>query len=313
MITVSLRDGTFHNPSMSLAGENADEAPELLRWDRVAQLPDAPVTVFTDMCLDEVLLSRSPTNVAILIEPAAFSTTHYEKAARLEDRFDAVFTYDAGYMKAGVQRGAPWLFYPLGGSWIREWDTYEDYKACLVSLIVSPKAVTEGHRLRHEIAQRFGPVVDVWGALKETISRFDPKWKALRHYMYSIVVESGWADYYFTEKLIDCLSQGTVPIYWGCPSIDSFFEAEGIMPFETLEDLEGILGSISEQDYLQRLPAIRSNLELARGCRCAEDWLAREHGWLFEDTEAAATMRAQRREQDDSHAIMESFRENRPS
>ena len=307
---VPIRDGTFHNQSMSLAGENASLAPKFLRWDRVAQLPDAPVMVFTDMCLDEVLLSRSPTNIAILIEPAAFSTTHYEKAVRLEDHFDAIFTYDLGYLKAGVQRGAPWLYYPFGGSWIREWGVYE--KLALASIIVSPKMVTEGHRLRHEIAQQFSGFVNfvkVWGALEEGQPRFEPKWKALRHYRYSIVVESARADYYFTEKLIDCLSQGTVPIYWGCPSIDSFFEGEGIIPFETLEDLAHILASISEQDYLQRLPAIWSNLELAKGVHCAEDYLVAEHPWLFEDSEAAATMRAQRREQGESHAIMESFRQ----
>ena len=307
MITVPLRDGTFQGPSMSLAGENANEAPELLRWDRVAQLPDAPVAVFTDMCLDEVLLSRSPANVAILIEPAAFSTTHYEKAARLEDRFDAIFTYDRDWLKAGVQRGAPWLYYPFGGSWIREWGVFA--KGGLVSLIVSPKTVTEGHRLRHEIAERMPrPPLEVWGSLVDgDILSFGFKREALRHYRYSIVVESGRADYYFTEKLIDCLSQGTVPIYWGCPDIYAFFEEDGIIPFETLEDLKRILGTISEGDYYDRLPAICENLKLAKELRCAEDWLAREYGWLFEDTEAAALMRAQRREQNESHAIMESF------
>lgn len=275
MIKVPIRDGTFSDQSMTLSGENADEAPKLLRWQRVEQLPDAPVMVFTDMCLDEVLLSRSPTNIAILIEPPAFSTTHYEKAKRLEAHFDAIFTYDLEHL----ERGAPWLFYPFGGSWIREWHVYEKLRP--VSLIVSPKRVTEGHRLRHEIAGRFGPAVDVWGARSEGEPYWSPKHEALRHYMYSIVVESGPDDYWFTEKLIDCLSQGTVPIFWGYPSVRRFFEADGIITFETLDDLERVLASISEQDYLRRLPAIRRNLELAREFRCAEDWLVKRYGRLF--------------------------------
>jgi len=292
MIVVPLRNGTFQGPSMSLGGENADEAPKLLRWERVeGRLPHTPVAVFTDMCLDEVLLSRSPTNIAILIEPAAFSTTHYDKAERLEAHFDAIFTYDLARLRAGVQRGAPWRFYPFGGSWIADWHVYE--KQRLVSHIVSPKYVTEGHKMRHEIAARFGDFVDVWGALVEGQPRFEPKHKALRHYMYSVVVESARADYYFTEKLIDCISQGTVPIYWGCPGVDGFLDGDGIIPFGDLDDLAYVLASISTQDYLHRMPAIKRNLELARGFRCAEDWLAREHGWLFEDSEAAAVMRAQ--------------------
>jgi len=281
MITIPLRDGTFpHSASMSLAGENALEQPKLLRWERCEQLPDAPVTVFTDMCLDEVLLSRSPVNIAILIEPAVFSTTHYDKAEGLEEHFDAIFTYDLARLNAAKQRGEPWYFYPFGGSWIEDWHVYE--KLRLVSHIVSPKRVTEGHELRHRVAARFGDFVNIWGALMEGQPRFEPKHKALRHYMYSIVIESGRMDCYFTEKLIDCLSQGTVPIYWGCPSAGDFFEADGIIPFEDLDDLGHVLASISTQDYLFRMPAIKRNLELARGFRCAEDWLAREHGWLFD-------------------------------
>jgi hypothetical protein len=294
MITVPLRDGTFHKLSLSLGGENADEAPQLLRWQRVeGTLPDVPVTVFTDMCLEEAIISPSPAKVAILIEPAAFSTTHYDKAERLEGHFDAIFTYDLERLTAGVKRGAPWRFYPFGGSWIREWHVFEKLRLC--SLIVSDKHITKGHKWRHRVAEFDPGIIDVWG--EPYGERFEPKHKALRHYMYSVVVESGRADYYFTEKLIDCLSQGTVPIYWGCPSVLQFFEPEGIIPFETLDDLGRVLASISEQDYRRRLPAVRRNLELACEFRCAEDWLAGEHGWLFEGTEAAAEMRRQSKEQ----------------
>ncbi len=293
MITVPLRDGTFApGRSMTLSGENADEAPKLLRWQHVEQLPDAPVTVFTDMCLDEVLLSQSPTNIAVLIEPPAFSTTHYEKAERLEAHFDAIFTYDWEYLEAGIARGAPWRFYPFGGSRIRDWGVFD--KSANASIIVSVKAITEGHRLRHEIVKRFGEHLSVFG--EPYTEYLDPKPPGLRPFRYSVVVESGRSDYYFTEKLIDCFSQGTVPVYWGCPSMADF-EADGIIPFETLDDLTYILANISEQDYLRRMSAIRRNLELARGFRCAEDWLAREYGRLFRPDEASAMMRTQRKEQ----------------
>ena len=35
---------------------------------------------------------------------------------------------------------------------------------------------------------------------------------------------NGRGDYEFDEKLIDCFLTGTVPIFWGCPSIDKFFK-----------------------------------------------------------------------------------------
>jgi len=277
MITVPLRDGTFHGPSMSLSSENANEAPELLRWQRVEQLPDAPVTVFTDMCLDEVLLSKSPTNVAILIEPPAFSATHYRKAVELQDHFDAIFTYEREY----VERGPPFLLYLVGGSRIREWGVFP--KGKMVSIIVSDKWVTEGHLLRHRIVEELLPQFPGLEVFGEPYGPYlDPKGPGLRPFRYSVVVESGRSDYYFTEKLVDCLSQGTVPIYWGCPSVQRFFDSDGIITFETLDDLAYILASISEQDYLRRLPAVRWNLDLACGFRCAEDWMYLNHTELFE-------------------------------
>jgi len=292
MITIPLRDGTFQGESMSLSSENADEAPKSLRWRHVPDIPDdVPVMVFTDMCLDEVLLSRAPTNIAVLIEPPALTATHYEKAVMLEDRFDAIFTYSLEHLR----RGGPWRFYPYGGSRIREWGVFDKSKRANASIIVSVKAITEGHRLRHEIVKQFGERLSVFG--EPYTEYLDPKPPGLRPFRYSIVVESGRSDYYFTEKLIDCFSQGTVPIYWGCPGIDGFFDEDGIISFKTPDDLAYILASISEWDYHDRLPAICRNLKLARGFRCAEDHLAAEYGWLFEDSEEAAMMRAQRKEQ----------------
>ncbi|MFK5281820.1 hypothetical protein ACI3PL_19910, partial [Lacticaseibacillus paracasei] len=51
------------------------------------------------------------------------------------------------------------------------------------------------------------------------------------------------------EKLIDCLTTGTVPIYWGCPSIEKFFNLNGIIPFDAIDELDKILDSLNEESY----------------------------------------------------------------
>jgi hypothetical protein len=70
---------------------------------------------------------------------------------------------------------------------------------------------------------------------------------------------------------------GTVPIFWGAPNIGEFFDTDGILLFETTEELVGILENITPELYLSMLPAIKNNLSIVSNYRVAEDWMYR-HG-----------------------------------
>ena len=53
----------------------------------------------------------------------------------------------------------------------------------------------------------------------EVVITLKDKIDGLRDYRYHFCIENIKRDYWFTEKLIDCFVTGTIPIYWGCPSI----------------------------------------------------------------------------------------------
>ena len=145
-----------------------------------------------------------------------------------------------------------------------------------MSLILSDKNTTLGQQLRWRIYNEFQ--IDAYG---RGVNPIDSKLEALADYHYSVVVESCQLNYYFSEKLIDCLSCGTVPIYWGCPDIGRFFNPEGLITFESADELDYILlNMVSERDYISRLPAIEENLERARIYACAEDWLYKHYLFL---------------------------------
>jgi len=144
-------------------------------------------------------------------------------------------------------------------------------------MILSNKKITSGHRLRHEIAERVS--VDIYGGsymyLPYTVTRpFAPdhspchlsnqKYRGLKDYRFSIVIENCKEDYYFTEKLIDCFLSGTIPIYYGCPSIGNFFNLDGILPFTTREECEAWLREISVSMYEAKLSCVRDNFERAK-------------------------------------------------
>lgn len=100
--------------------------------------------------------------------------------------------------------------------------------------------------------------------------------EGLLNVRYSIVIENRKQDFYFSEKFIDCVLCGTVPIYWGCPSIGKFFNDSGIIQFDTLDELEAILNNLSIEDYNKRLDAIKENFKIA-GCYLHKDkYLRRE-------------------------------------
>jgi hypothetical protein len=255
---------------MSLGQENENETPELLEWVR------SPIGVETIVFTDQNMKAAPDyivrNKIGLLIEPRALRPWHYEAAESLRDEFKAILTFDAAMVD-----GKKFLFYPFGGSYIRDWDVFD--KSRSVSMITSHKAITEGHRLRHSVAMMFGDELDVFGQPRRR--PFKSKAEALRTYRFSVVIESERRDWYFTEKLIDCLSQGTVPIYWGCPDIGQFFNERGFLLFSSIEELGWVLRQLTEDIYLGRMAAILENLEKAKAYRVAEDWIVKAYPGLL--------------------------------
>jgi hypothetical protein len=84
-------------------------------------------------------------------------------------------------------------------------------------------------------------------------------------------VESSRMNDYFSEKLIDCFSMGTIPIYWGCDAVDDIFDPGGIIRFQSINELRNILKELSRFNYEARSVPIMRNLEIAKYYRVCED------------------------------------------
>ena len=272
VVSVKVSDSTFpHANAIGLAGENRQEHPTLLRWD---QASGGYVRVWTDTRLAEAVGDPTSKKIALLIEPRGLSEKHYKAAGELKSHFHTIFTFD----KSLVEEGKPFQFYPIGGSWLREWRVWN--KRSEISILTSDKRTTQGQQLRHEVVESFADRIDVYG--EPYTEYLSTKAIALKRYRYSIIIESDQRDWYFTEKLIDCISQGTIPIYWGCPDIARFFDPDGILAFSSMAELEDILKNCSASDYKKREAVIHWNLEAARDYRCAEDWIVEHYPDIFE-------------------------------
>ena len=90
--------------------------------------------------------------------------------------------------------------------------------------------------------------------------------------MFSVAVMNCRVENYFTEVLTDCLAVGTVPIFWGTPNINEFFNIDGIIQFSNIEEFSKI--KLSKKLYNDMLPAIKDNLIKVKDYKSTDDIVA---------------------------------------
>jgi hypothetical protein len=78
------------------------------------------------------------------------------------------------------------------------------------------------------------------------------------------VIENVAQDAWITEKLIDCLITKTIPIYYGCSSISSYFDTTGWIMFTSIDDLKQKLSLLDSSYYSNYIEVINKNYETAK-------------------------------------------------
>lgn len=233
------------------------------RWDR--DLAGYKHVFITDSRLKRHHLHDDKVKYAWMVESPEIIAEKYAWVEQNAEYFKHIFTFRKSLLDIDP---AKFKFVPGGSCWIKEKDWGIHEKSKLVSIIASDKNLTSGHRLRLAIVQALGSQMDVYG---RGINYIPDKIAGLRDYRFSFAVENTKEDYYFTEKLLDCFMTGTVPIYYGCPSIGQFFNLEGILTIDNLAEAEAIRKDLSPELYQKMRPAILDNY-----ARCLEQFLSYE-------------------------------------
>lgn len=262
MLQVNLFDQNFSHVRSSIGYDaSCFTKPIHGEWVR-NQMAWSGHTVFTDeMCFSDVVDSvKSRYKIAWLMESPGVKPLIYQNFYSIQRKFDKVFTFlDFGVASSiGIQR-EKYVNCCLGGSWVEpEHKRVEKSKLC--SLIASAKKDLPGHRLRHEIARSYD-FIDLYGTAYKKI---ESKSEALTKYAFSVVVENVSVPGYFTEKLIDCMLARAVPIYYGDPKIESFFEKRGILSVKDIDDL-------SFDRYNSMVESVEKNFEIALSFKSSDD------------------------------------------
>lgn len=164
------------------------------------------------------------------------------------DSFDLIFTNSQELVKMDDR----FKFCPAASTWIQNPQIYE--KSKMISMISSRKNLTYGHLERLQWIERIGDQIDLYG---RGFKEIELKEEGLCDYMFSVCIENGFYDGYFTEKILDCFATGTIPVYKGAPDIGNYFDTNGIIFLS--EEFE-----ISDDIYYDKMDSIKTNFEILK-------------------------------------------------
>ena len=175
----------------------------------------------------------------------------------VEDNYEIIFTHDQRLLDLGKK----YKWVPAQGFWIKEPKIYD--KSKMISMISSNKNMCEGHRLRLQWVDSIGDQLDLFG---RGFNEIENKEEGLCDYMFSVAIENGQYETYFTEKILDCFATGTIPVYLGAPDIGNYFNLDGIINLSKEFD-------VSEELYHSKIEAVKDNLERAKRMEILEDFI----------------------------------------
>lgn len=272
MIKVNIFDQTcqHHVRDYGYFTSTDGRKPKNITFDLFEECYDG-ITLFTD----NVILSdipkrvKSEIKVAWCLESPAVMSQLHNNIEHVADNFDYVLTYRDDLI---VKNPSKFIANSPGGCLLRDTDigTYIGSKIKNCSSVVSGKHDLIGHKLRHQI-QRSSEGIDFfgWGT---PYGKIENKITALADYMFHLTIENIKTTHYFSEKLIDCLASGCIPIYWGCTNIGEYFNTDGFIIFNNMEDLSKI--KLSRKVYESKINAVEENFELAKKYFSSDDFLA---------------------------------------
>lgn len=218
-----------------------------------------------------------PNSFGMIWESRAIIPAVYQSLERHVQNFRTVYTPDSKLLE--TYPNTKWC--PGGGIWIGgllgEGENKIHNKSKMISLVSSAKKMCLLHEWRYNMAKSIysrSSNVDVF--LGE--NGWQPIYKSLHDYRFSVVIENNIDKWYFTEKIMNCFATGTVPIYVGATDIGKYFDLNGIIVANDFVDdkpkkFMDFINSLTERDYEQRALAIQKNYELVQKYRSIEDFI----------------------------------------
>jgi len=229
---------------------------------------DKPTKIFID-CIDGCGKNNLNThdNILVLFEPDEISKIK-DGVIKNKNNFNLILTHNETILKNCENS----ILHEYGTTWIETMDFYKN-KSFSVSFLAGYKNYATGHIMRKElwdlqekinISKRF--FISKYGGVKNLGNNMvlgDSKLPLFKS-QFHIVIENTKNKYFFTEKLIDCFITKTIPLYWGCTNIGDYFNENGILLVNNVEDIINTCNNLNENIYNEKIYYINENYERSK-------------------------------------------------
>jgi len=191
------------------------------------------------------------------------------------DYIDRIYSYDEDVLKKCSNSevfcfGSSWIALKSDGSQAESLLDFDENfykipsKKYKCSFIKSQENRLDGHKLRWGVEEVLKNSKNNNIEFLYPKTRIDSKTPLFVDSMFHICIESSNHNNYFTEKIIDSLISKTIPIYWGCPNINDYFDGGGILNFQNLEELKIIIDNLTPDIYHQKIESVENNYKIAK-------------------------------------------------
>jgi len=218
--------------------------------------------------IDDVPKSQedlSPVNIMVLQEPNEYFGYH-DWAIANKELFSVILTWDDKILNTCDNA----VFLPFGHTWFKPYQYEQPHeKKFELSHLRGTLLKTYGQSLRHELLDRKDEIkiptnfYSIYGDRHNIENARIGKEEVFGNSMFGVAIENTSHNGYFTEKILDCFLLKTIPVYWGCSSITNFFEQDGIITFDNVDDLIVKVNKLDESYYNDRLNVIEENYNRA--------------------------------------------------
>lgn len=134
-----------------------------------------------------------------------------------------------------------------------------------ISFMPGKKNFLIGHRLRHHIYDKIKNrrnVINNNFVLYPSSTWVEDKKSIFENNQYSIIIENIHTPGYMSEKIVDCLLRGSIPIYWGANDvIQEYFDTKTVLFFDSESQFENIVNNIAtDAFYKSNIESIINNM-----------------------------------------------------
>lgn len=234
-------------------------------WPNVEVEYDRPIELFIDGFQG---YDPKRNTFKILWVKEAEAISHFKKHV-IENHmaFDVILTFDEEILAKCSNAH----FMEFGTGWVKDYSFTE--KKFQISHLTGNKEMAPGHLIRKKIHYKQEKIknpkdffISGYGGVENFANNktLGPAKDALFESQFHICIENSQQKNYFTEKVVDCFSTKTIPIYWGCPNISDFFDVRGIYVANSFEEIMEICNSLNENSYSEKLEYVEKNFELCQ-------------------------------------------------